>query len=428
MSVSETREQGAYGPRQTHWFQLGVICAASLVVWSGFGAILPYLPVFLREQAHASMWLIGGVAAAYYVGTFLFSALLGRVSDSVGRKPMIVAGVALYSLSSFLFVSTTHPGWFVLFRLLEGVGAAAVTPAGQALVAELTVEETRSRAYGWLTTAQFGGLVAGPVIAWPLYSLGGGQGKWAFYAIFLFGGAVSALTAVALAAFIREPEHARRQRAVKVKHPSYRSLITRPVFAFIVVATTGHFAMGVFEVLWSLWLRHLGASMQFVGFTWIAFSVPMLLAFIGGYLADRYSRWALMFAGYAVSACAWIFYGTTDNLPLFLAVSVIEGLAIAWSYPAKQAFLVQVVPPRWLGSVQGVEQTSMQVAAFVGTLVAPVLYEYLSGYVISLAGVISLLGLAYAAPTLYREWERLKAERGTATTRTSEQVEPEQVN
>lgn len=428
MSVSATSDKGAFAPRETHWFQLGVICAASLVVWSGFGAILPYLPVFLREQAHASMWLVGLVAAAYYVGTFSFSAVLGRLSDSVGRKPMIVAGVALYSVSTFLFVSTTHPGWFVLFRLLEGVAAAAVTPAGQALVAELTAEETRSRAYGWLTTAQFGGLVAGPVIAWPLYSLGGGQGKWAFYAIFLFGGAVSALTAFALSLFIKEPEHARSQRAVKVKHPSYRSLMTRPVIAFIVVATTGNFAMGVFEVLWSIWLRHLGASMHFVGFTWIAFSVPMLLAFVGGYLADRYSRWVLMFAGYAISACAWIFYGTTDNLPLFLIVSVIEGLAVAWSYPAKQAFLVQVVPPRWLGSVQGVEQTLMQVAAFVGTLLAPVLYEYLSGYVISLAGVVSLLGLGWAAPILYREWGRLQAERRAGTTESAAQVELERLS
>ncbi len=402
--------QSGQEPRQTQWFQLGVVSAASLVVWSGFGAILPYLPVFLREQAHASMWVIGGVAAAYYVGTFLFSAVFGRLSDRIGRKPLIVFGVALYSVSTFLFLSTTHPGWFLLFRLLEGVGAAAVTPAGQALVAELTVDETRSRAYGWLTTAQFGGLVAGPVIAWPLYSLGGGQGKWAFYTIFLFGGAVSALTAIALALFIREPEHARRQRAVKVTPPSYRRLITRPVFAFIVVATTGNFAMGVFEVLWSLWLRRLGASVQFIGLTWIAFSVPMLLAFVGGYLADRYNRWVLMFTGYTVSAFAWIFYGTTDNLPLFLGVSVIEGLAVAWSYPAKQAFLVQVVTPRWLGSVQGVEQTSMQVAAFIGTLVAPVLYEYLSGLVISLAGMISLCGLVYAAPILRREWGRLRAE------------------
>lgn len=377
-SLASNSDRGSEGdpdstgaaPDQTQWFQLGVICAASFVVWSGFGAILPYLPVFLQEQAHASVWLIGAVAASYYAGTFVSSAPLGRLSDSIGRKPMIVAGVGLYSVATLLFVSTTHPGWFVLFRLLEGVGAGAVTPAGHALVAELTTETTRGRAYGWLTTSQFGGLVAGPVLAWPLYSLGGGQGTWAFYTIFLFGSALSAVTAVVLLFTIKEPEHARRRRTVKVRRPPYRQLVTRPVLAFLVVSATGHFAMGVFEVLWSLWLRHLGASVRFVGFTWIAFSVPMLLAWVGGYMADRYSRWALMFSGYTVSAFAWISYGVTRNLTLFLVVNIIEGLAIAWSYPAKQGFLVQVVPRRWLGTVQGLEQTCLQAAALIGTLVA----------------------------------------------------------
>jgi DHA1 family multidrug resistance protein-like MFS transporter len=387
--------------------QLAVICAASFVVWSGFGAILPYLPVFLQEQAHASVWLIGVVAAAYYVGAFVFAAPLGRLSDSVGRKPVIVAGVFMYAISTFLFVSTTHPAWFILFRLLEGVGAAAVSPAGQALVAELAAEGERSKAYGWLTTAQFGGLVAGPVLGWALYSLGGGQGTWAFYAIFLFGGALSAFTAVALILAVREPEYARKKRAVPSARPPYRTLVTKPVLAFLIVAVTGNFAMGVFEVLWSLWLRHLGASVRYIGMTWIAFSVPMLLAWIGGYLADRYSRWALMFSGYAVSAGAWIIYGVTDNLVLFLIVNVVEGLAVAWSFPAKQGFFVQVVPARWLGSLQGLEQSCVQLAALIGTLIAPFLYESLSGYVISLAGCISLVGLAFAAPVLRREWVRL---------------------
>lgn len=398
--------------QRTQWLQLAVVCTASFVVWLGFGAILPYLPVFLQEQAHASVWLIGLVAAAYYVGTCAFSVPLGRLSDSIGRKPVIVAGVCLYAVATLLFISTTSPGWFILFRLLEGVGAAAVTPAGQALVAELTAEQARSQAYGWLTTAQFGGLVAGPVLAWPLYSLGGGQGKWAFYAIFLFGSVLSALTAVVLMLAIREPKQGRRRRTVKVPHPSYRTLVTRPVLAFLIVSTTGHFAMGVFEVLWSLWLRHLGASVRFVGLTWIAFSVPMLFAWMGGYLADRHSRWVLMFSGYTVSAFAWISYGATRNLTLFLVVNIIEGLAIAWSYPAKQGFFVQVVPRRWLGSVQGLEQTCLQVAALIGTLIAPVLYEHLSGYVISIAGVVSLLGLGFAAPTLHREWMRVSSDSG----------------
>lgn len=407
MNPAETSDS-YQGLEQTQWFQLGIICAAGFVVWSGFGAILPYLPVFLQEQAHASVWSIGVIAAAYYVGTFLFAAPLGRLSDSIGRKPVIVAGVILYALASGLFISTTNPWWFIVFRLLEGMGAAAVTPAGQALIADLSTEQTRSQAYGWYTTAQFGGLVAGPLLAVPLYNLGGGQGTWAFYAIFLFGCALSAVTALVLLIAIKEPEHARRRREVKVVRPSYRQLITKPVVAFFVVAFTGHFAMGVWEVLWSLWLRHLGASMSFVSWTWVAFSIPMLLSFVGGYLADRYNRWVLMFSGYLVSAVAWIIYGSTTNLTLFLVFSVIEGLAVAWSYPAKAAFLVQVVPPRWLGSVQGLEQTYIQVAGLLGTLAAPFLYEYVSGFVISLAGIISIIGLVFAAPVLYREWERLK--------------------
>jgi DHA1 family multidrug resistance protein-like MFS transporter len=385
-----------------------VVCAASFVVWAGFGAILPMLPLFLQDQAHASVLLIGVIAAAYYLGALIFSAPLGRLSDSIGRKPVIVSGVGLYAVATLLFVSTKHPTWFILFRFLEGVGAAAVGPAGQALIADLTTDRTRSRAYGWLTSAQFGGLVAGPGLAAILSSLIGDGSVWAFYAIFLFGGVASALTVVVLLFTVKEPEHARQRRQIKVVHPPYRKLITRPVMAFLIVAVTGHFAMGVWEVLWSLWLDHLGASASFISLTWVAFSVPMMFSFVGGYLADRHNRWLLMVTGFGLSAVAWIIYGVTTNFTLFLVVNVLEGFAVAWSYPAKQAFLVQVVPRRWLGSVQGLEGTSMQVAALLGTIVAPLLYSHLSGFVISLAGIISLVGLAYATPLLGRVWKQLK--------------------
>jgi hypothetical protein len=86
-------------------------------------------------------------------------------------------------------------------------------------------------------------------------------------------------------------------------------------------------------------------------------------------------------------------------------------LAIAWSRPAKQGFLVQVVPQRWLGTVQGLEQSCLQMAALIGTLTAPVLYSFLSGYVISLAGAVSFFGLVFAAPILYKEWGRLSVAR-----------------
>ena len=389
--------------------QLVVVCAASFVVWSGFGAILPYLPIFLREQAHSPMWLIGVIASAYYVGTFAFSAPLGRLSDSVGRKPLIVGGVWLYAIATLLFTTTTHGEWFAVFRMLEGVGAAAVGPASQAFIADISDDRTRSRAYGWLTTAQYGGLIVGPALAPPLYALGGGHGKSAFDTIFLFGSALSALTAVVLMFTIKEPARTAQRRAEKAVRPPLRTLLSGPVTAFVIIAATSSFAVGTFEVLWSLWLQHLGASLAYISATWIVFSVPMLLSFVGGSIADRGNRFLLMFSGYAVSACACIIYGTTHNLWLFICVNGVEGLAVAWSYPAKQAFLVQVSPPRWIGAVQGLESSSAQLAALVGTLVSPLLYGLIGGYTISLGGVLALVGLIVAAPVLHRQWQRVKA-------------------
>ena len=392
--------------------------AASFVAWTAFGAILPYLPLFLKEQAHSSMAMIGVIAAMYYVGTLLFSSPLGWLSDSVGRKPVIVGGAALGGVAMLLFTTTANPYWFILFRLLEGIGTAGVGPAGQAFIADITPERDRSKAYGILTTAQFGGLIVGPALAPPLYHLAGG-GQAGFYAIFYFGAAPGRRSRPSSCwLFVKEPAATGARRAAreargqkKRERPPYRAVLTRPILAFIVIAFMSHYAMGGWEVVWSIWLEHLGASMTYIGLTWVAFSVPMLLSFAGGMLADRYSRFALMFTGYTISAVAWILYGSTTNLTLFLIVNVIEGVAIAFSYPAKQAFLIQVSPRKWLGTVTGIETTSMQLAGLLGTLTAPMLYDLISGYVLAVGGVLSLLGLAVGAPMLHREWRRLERER-----------------
>ena len=284
-----------------------------------------------------------------------------------------------------------------------------MTPAAQAFVADVSSEETRSRAYGWLISAQFGGLVAGPLLAIVLYSLGGGQGKRAFYAIFLFGAVVAALVAVALLLTIKEPEHVRLQREDDAQRPPYRQLVTRPIAAFLVLAFTGNFAIGAWEVLWSLWLRELGASMDFIGLTWVAFSVPMLFSFLGGRLADRGNRFVLMYTGLGIAAMAWIVYGVTRNLSVFIVFNLIEGCSFAVALPASKAFLVQVSPARWLGAVQGLENSSTQFAALVGTLTAPLLFSAMSGYTLAVGGLLALFGLVVTAPILGREWRRIAA-------------------
>jgi len=400
--------------RPTAWGQIALLCIANLVSSIGFGAILPYLPVYLSEEAGARVATIGVVAAAAFLGTALVSSLFGRASDAWGRKPFIVGGFGLFSVATLLFVTTTDPAWFILFRFIEGIGFGMAAPASSALVGDLTSDSTRSRAYGWMATAQFGGLILGPPVAVVLYeSLGGGL--WGFRAIFLAGSACSAVMTLLLAVRLREPARPRRDRAGnREERPPLRSIVTKPIFAFLLLGATGSYCVGGFEVLWSLWLRHLGASMRYVGATWIAFSIPMLLSFAGGWVADRTNRFLLMMVGFGTSSVIWLLYGMTENLTFFLVLNAIEGLAIAFAWPAREAFLVQVSPPKLLGTVMGVEMTAMQAATVVGTLLAPLLYERFSGLALSFGGLVGLVGLAVAGPILGREWSRLKREGAAA--------------
>src|SRR5674476_439959 len=81
--ITPSWTQPARGMPRAGWVQLGVISVSEFVVWAGFGAIIPYLPLFLEEQAHASMTLWAVIAAMFYVGTLLFSSPLGWLSDTI---------------------------------------------------------------------------------------------------------------------------------------------------------------------------------------------------------------------------------------------------------------------------------------------------------------------------------------------------------
>jgi MFS family permease len=187
--------------------------------------------------------------------------------------------------------------------------------------------------------------------------------------------------------------------------------MSRPVVAVILIVATAQYATGAFEVVWSIYLRDLGASITTVGLTWIVFSAPLLLSFLGGRVADRHSRLALMYAGFGVQAVCWLLVPVLHDPGAFLIVLPIDGLAFAFAFPAKQALLVRISPRKWLGSIQGAEQTAMQLAAFVGTVSMPLLYESMGGACFAVAGVVALAGLAAAAPALLRDPDGLSAAR-----------------
>ncbi|MBN1630295.1 MAG: MFS transporter [Thermoleophilia bacterium] len=403
--------EDALRPAKTGWLQLGVICASEFVIWTGFSGILPYLPIFLKEEGHSSVIMIGFIAAAFYLGTLIFSSPFGWLSDIIGRKPMMIAGMAILTVACFLFTLTVNPRWFLLFRLLEGMSAAA-GGVMFAFIADVSVPSQRSRALGLVMSAQFAGAILGPAVSAALYHAGGG-GRPGFYAIFYFAAALAGVTTVVMTFLIHEPAATSRRKAVQTEkkpRPSYREILRPAIIGFLVVGFGINFAFGGFEVIWSLWLEHLGASMTMVSVVWIVMSLPMLFSFAGGILADRYNRCALMLGGNTLAALVFLAFGVVRSITVYLVLGFVLGLAFALSSPAKQGFLVQASPVKWIGTVQGLDATSAQLGGMLGTLIVPVMYEAISGYVVAVVGAIALVCFAIATPVLTRESRRQKLE------------------
>jgi len=139
----------------------------------GFGIVLPLLPVFSQDfGAHGFM--IGLIMASYSVMQFLFAPMWGRLSDRVGRRPVLLVSTAGAAASYALFAVACHyPGsmglWLLLVsRVFAGICGANITVA-QAYIADITPPEKRSAKMGLIGMAFGLGFIFGPAIGGIIY-------------------------------------------------------------------------------------------------------------------------------------------------------------------------------------------------------------------------------------------------------------------
>ncbi len=135
----------------------------------GFGIVLPLLPVY-SERFGASGFTIGCIIASYNLMQFFFAPVWGKLSDRVGRRPIILMSTAGSTISYAIFgYASTLTGTYGLMillmsRMLAGIFGANLSVAS-AYVADITPPEKRSRGVGLVIGMGFGlGFIFGPVI------------------------------------------------------------------------------------------------------------------------------------------------------------------------------------------------------------------------------------------------------------------------
>ncbi|MCX4956910.1 MFS transporter [Streptomyces virginiae] len=195
-----------------------------------------------QEKFGFSELMVTVVYAVYAFGVIGVLLLAGNASDTVGRRPVLMAGLAFSAASAVCFLCATGMGWLYAGRLLSGLSAGLFTGAATAYVMELAPKGGASRATFVATAANMGGLGCGPLLAGVLAQ----YAAWPLYLPFVVHLALVAVSAVVLA---RLPETVRDRQPLSTVRPQRPGLPpqVRSVFAPAAIASFVGFALfGVF--------------------------------------------------------------------------------------------------------------------------------------------------------------------------------------
>ena len=388
------------------WGDIVPLLLAEFIVWLGFGALLPVLPLYFTQQG-VDLAFLGLVIAAWPAARLVGEPIFGWLADRTARVPLMVVGLVGTGVFSILPLAFTGPLAFLALRAGAGLATAVYDPAARGYLTDATPPERRGEAFGLYGAVQMGGLLLGPAIG----ALGAERlGGISF--VFVFGGVAAWVAAIPIglrgretgdrthltptgdttefpseapstsrraAADLTADEGARtgrgdRQSGTHVDAAAPTRLWNRGLVAALVLNAGGYFAGGTYEVIWSLFLRHLGAGLDLIGFTFAMFGLPvLLLSPFAGRLVDRRGSLAFIVVGSILPAVIGIAYTLITDPILAVPLILIEATGFAMLNPALYAVVAANSPVGRSSTAQGIFGAAGTVGFIVASLTAGVL-------------------------------------------------------
>ncbi len=369
---------------------LRMLLLAMFLTELGVSAAFP-LRLLYAQAHHATPAELGMMAGAFFLAPMLCQMPLGWLVDRWGRVPVLLFGMIGHAIIGVAYILFSSPVDLIGLRFLEGVVIAGIQPATAAYIADVVPEDRRAEAYGVLSAASSGGLLIGPLI-------GGIEGQqFGFARAYILSVVFESISVILVLAEVREPARHRDSQAHERPVP-WRRFLTPPLLG--AYATTFAFSsvMGVFSALWTIWIKDLGGSYTYIGFTFTAFAIPgILLGAIGGRMTDRWGIAPTVLRFGLLISVIYMSYGFVGNLAAILVLGIIEGVFLAFQQPAVQALLAAASPPEARGRAQGVAGLAGSIGGAGSAFLSLTLYHQSHPAPFVIAGVVMVAGTLAAA-------------------------------
>lgn len=335
---------------------LGFIFATLLIDVMGFAIVIPVFPDLIKGLIHSNVSDASSYAAwlsVAYAGTqFIFSPLIGNLSDRFGRRPVLLCSLLGFCADYLFQAFAPTIGWLFLGRLLAGVTGASFTTAS-AYIADISAPEKRAANFGMIGAAFGLGFIIGPFI-------GGMLGSINIHYPFIAAAVLAFLNAVYGYLILPEslsPENRRPLELKKVnpfstlmKLSKYKAVLGLAVSLFLI-----YFAVQAVQSVWSFYVQYkfnwtekmVGYSLVVVGIMYAAVQGGLTRVIIPKFGTERSIWVGLVLYGigmalFAFATKGWMMYA-------ILVPYCLGGIA----GPALQGYMSNHVPANEQGDLQG---------------------------------------------------------------------------
>jgi DHA1 family tetracycline resistance protein-like MFS transporter len=384
---------------------LGFIFVTALIDVMSLGLIIPVLPKLVEsfeggDTARAAE-MLGLFGTAWALMQFVFSPILGMLSDQFGRRPVILVSVFGLGIDYVLMAISPSLTWLFIGRLISGITAASFT-AASAYIADITPPAERARSFGLIGAAWGVGFVLGPALGGILGAYGP---RWPFWA----AAALALLNWLYGLLILPEslPPERRVQFSWEKANPAGSLTLLRSRPELLGLAGVNFLYMLAHNVLPSVFVLYTGFR-----YGWTAFDVGLMLAATGvaniliqavlvgpavRYLGER----GALLAGLAAGATGFAIYGLAPESAVFwtgIPVFAFMGLV----QPGAQALMTRLAGASEQGQLQGANSSIMGLTGILGPGLFTLVFAWSirGGQAHALPGLAVLIAAAMMAAAL----------------------------
>ncbi len=368
----------------------------------GFGLVIPLLP-FYGERFSASPQEVTVLMATYSLAQMLTAPVWGRLSDRVGRRPVLMISMAAAALA-YLWLGLADAMWMLFAARALGGACAGNIAAANAYIADVTTPENRARGMGMIGAAFGLGFIIGPALGGVV--AGNNLATADLRSPGLIACGLSLVAFLGVLFVLKESlAQGRAPRPRKGRIAALRDALARKTLArLLLIFFLAILAFGGMEAVFALWaMAQFGWGPEQIGyiFSYVGVLSALMQGGLIGRLTTRFGEEKLLVSGLSLIALGLVAIPLAHDLAMVIVAASFLALGMGAMQPSLNSLISRRSGAEEQGEVMGVAQSIASLSRVLGPLLAGALFAGLGRDAPFLAGmalVVAAAGLGWGIP------------------------------